>query len=151
MRTLDISIFELFAIIKLLAIENQTDLNNVNAFLLLELILEPKNLVGRLSRRAETKKMIVQNGTMKGETFERGENAQTVSSSSTLNSLFLPVNVLTKICMAREEPEGNCLKDLATQRARTTDGQKRSSPPERNTLCLISTRSTLFQQLKGTN
>lgn len=47
MRTLDISIFELFAVVQLFAIENQTDLNHVDAFLLLKLILEPKNLVGR--------------------------------------------------------------------------------------------------------
>ena len=52
MRTLDISIFELFAVVQLFAIENQTDLNHVDAFLLLKLVLEPKNLVGSLGAQS---------------------------------------------------------------------------------------------------
>ena len=104
MRTLDIAILELFAVIQLLAVEDQTDLYNVDALLLLELVFEPKNLVPveRFEQARRSKKTFGKTEKSEERRLHEENFSQTVSSSSTLNSLFLPVNVLTKICMAFE-------------------------------------------------
>jgi hypothetical protein len=43
-RTLDVTIFQLLIVVELLAVENQTNLNDINAFFFLQLVLETKNL-----------------------------------------------------------------------------------------------------------